>query len=112
MKTSNQINHRALVEALQRRVLEGPGETSAAVRQEAAKAAAGVSIVQDRSSDLARQIGEAANRVTDAQVASVVSDAGSQTAAFEIIAAAALGAGLLRWKQAINMLEEAGDAAE
>jgi hypothetical protein len=112
MNTSNQINHHTLVEALQRRVFEGPGETSPAARQEAAKAAAGVSAEQDRYSDLARQIGESAHRVTDAQVAGVVSEAGSEKAAFEIIAAAALGAGLLRWQQAIKMLEEAGDATK
>jgi hypothetical protein len=112
MTTSNQINHRTLVETLQRRVLEGPGETSPAARQEAAKAAADVSAVQDRYSDLARQIGESAHRVTDAQVAGVVSEAGSEKAAFEIIAAAALGAGLLRWQQAIKMLEEVGDATK
>jgi hypothetical protein len=112
MKTSNQIDHHTLVEALRRRVLEGPGETSAAARQQAANAAAGVAAGQDRYSDLARQIGESAHRVTDAQVAAMVSEAGSEKAAFEIIAAAALGAGLLRWRQAIKMLEEAGDAAE
>ena len=112
MTTSNQINHRPLVEALQRRVLEGSGKTSPAARQEAAKAAADVSAVQDRYSDLARQIGESAHRVTDAQVPALVSEAGSEKAAFEIIVAAALGAGLLRWQQAIKMLEEAGDATK
>ena len=112
MKTSNQIDHHVLVEALRRRVLEGPGETSAAARQQAANAAAGVAAVQDRYSDLARQIGESARRVTDAQVAALMSDAGSEKAAFEIVAAAALGAGLLRWRQAIKMLEDAGDAAD
>jgi hypothetical protein len=111
MKTSIQTDHHTLVEELRRRVLEGPGETPSAARQEAAKAAAGMSTVQDGYSDLARQIGDAAHRVTDAQVASVLSVvAGSEKAAFEIIAAAALGAGLLRWQQAIKTMEEAGDA--
>jgi hypothetical protein len=112
MKTSIQADHHTFVEALRWRVLEGPGQTSLAARQEAAKTAAGVSTVQDRYSDLARQIGNAAHSVTDAQVASVLSVAGSEKAAFEIIAAAALGAGLLRWQQAIKMLEEAGDATK
>jgi hypothetical protein len=110
MRTSIQIDHHALVEKLRRRVLEGPGETPPAVRQQAAKTASGVSTVQDRYGDLARQIGDAAHRVTDDQVASVLSKVGSEKAAFEIIAAAALGAGLLRWQQAIKMLEEAGNA--
>jgi hypothetical protein len=112
MMTSIQTNHHTLVEELRRRVLEGPGETPPAARQEAAKTAAGVSTVQLGYSDLARQIGESAHRVTDAQVASVLSVAGSQKAAFEIITAAALGAGLLRWQQAIKTLEGAGDATK
>jgi hypothetical protein len=112
MKTSLQTNHRTLVEELRRSVLEGPGETPPAARQEAAKTAAGVSTVQDHYSELARQIGDAAYRVTDAQVASVLSVAGSEKAAFEIIAAAALGAGLLRWQQAIKTMQEAGDATK
>ena len=69
--TSIQTSHHALIEKLRQRVLEGPGETPPTVRQEAAKAAAFVSTAQDRYSDLARQIGESAHRVTDAQVASV-----------------------------------------
>jgi hypothetical protein len=112
MKTPIQTNHHALVEKLRQRVLEGPGEIPPAVRQEAAKVAAGVSTAQDCYSDLARQIGESAHRVTDAQVASVLSVAGSEKAAFEIIAAAALGAGLLRWQYAIKTIEEAGDATK
>lgn len=60
--------------------------------------------------DLARQIGEAAWRVTNAQVASVLAAAGSEKAAFELIAAAATGAGLLRWQRATKALEEMSDA--
>ena len=60
--------------------------------------------------DLARQIGEAAWRVTDAQVASILAAAGSEKASFELIAAAATGAGLLRWQRAIKALEETSDA--
>ena len=48
--------------------------------------------------DLARQIGEFATGVTDEQVMSVVQAIVSEKAAFEVIAAAALGAGLLRWE--------------
>src|ERR1700730_13908035 len=35
---------------------------------------------------------------------------GSEKATFEIIAAAAVGAGLLRWRQGIKVLDEAADA--
>ena len=104
-------DHPALAEALQRRVLAGPGETGAALRQRVAARAAGGSAVENPYDDLARQIGEAAYRVTDAQVASVRAAAGSERAAFELIAAAALGAGLLRWRQAMKALEASDDAA-
>ena len=60
--------------------------------------------------DLARQIGESAAGVTDEQVASVLRVTGNEKAAFEVIAAAALGAGLLRWQQPDQVLEEATDA--
>jgi hypothetical protein len=43
-------------------------------------------------------------------VASVLAAAGSEKGAFEVIATAAMGAGLLRWHQAIKVLEEADDA--
>lgn len=43
--------------------------------------------------DLARQNGKSATGVTDEQVMSVVQAIGNEKAAFEVIAAAALGAG-------------------
>ena len=61
--------------------------------------------------DLARQIGDSAARVTDEQVASVLRATGSEKATFEIIAAAALGAGLLRWEQAMKVLDEVTNAS-
>ena len=68
--------------------------------------------IQDRSRGLAREvIIRGLHRVIDEQVASVVRATGSEKAAFELIAAAALGAGLLRWQQGIKVLEEATDAA-
>jgi hypothetical protein len=60
--------------------------------------------------NLARQIGESAGGVTDEQVAGVVRATGSEKAAFEVIVAAAVGAGLLRWRHAIKALDEAIDA--
>jgi len=62
--------------------------------------------------DLARLVGEAAHRVTNAQVSSVLAATGSEKATFEIIAAAALGAGLSRWDRAVKVLVEATDASE
>jgi len=110
MKPSNIPDHRALAEALRRRVLEGPGETTPALRQASAKRAAGGPAAQVPYDDLARQIGEAAHRVTDAQVAAVLSATGSEKATFEIIVSAALGAGLSRFEQAMKALDEVTNA--
>ncbi len=100
-------NHRELAEAVRRRTLEGPGETAVNLRQAMAERAAGGPAVEASYDDLARQIGEAAYKVTDEQVADVVKQAGSERAAYELIVSSALGAGLHRWRRGINMLEEA-----
>jgi hypothetical protein len=112
MKASIRPDHRALSETLRRRVLEGPGETRPALRQASAERAAGGPAAGTPVDELAYQIGEAAHGVTDAQVSSVLAATGSEKATFEIIAAAAMGAGLFRWRQAIKVLEEASDASE
>jgi hypothetical protein len=107
---SNRSDHLLLAGALRRRVLEGPGETDASLRQRVAARAAGGPPTEAPYDDLAQQIGGAAYRTTDAQVASVLPAAGSEKAAFEIIAAAATGAALLRWQQALAVLEKSDDA--
>lgn len=111
MKASNRPDHRALAEVLRRRVLEGPGETRPQVRQAVAQRAAGGPPSGSAFDELARQVGEAAHRVTDAQVGSVLTATGSEKATFEIIVAAALGAGLSRWQLAMKALDEATNAA-
>jgi hypothetical protein len=103
--------HHSFVDALRRRVLEGPGQTEPALRQRLAARASGGPPIEAPYNDLAQQIGEAAYRTTDAQVARVLGAAGSEKAAFELIAAAATGAGLGRWQQAVKALKDAGDAA-
>ena len=108
-KTPVHPNHRALADVVQRRVLEGPGETGAALRQAMAERAAGGPPLEAPYDDLARQIGQAAYKVTDEQVASVVERAGSERAAFELIVASALGAGLHRWRHGLKALEEAAE---
>jgi hypothetical protein len=75
-----------------------------------AERAAGGPAIESPYDDLARQIGESAAGVTDEQVARVLRATGSEKAAFEVIAAAALGAGLLRWRQGIKALDEVADA--
>jgi hypothetical protein len=110
VKESIRLDHGALAEALRRRVLEGPGETDPALRQAVAKSVAGGPAAKTPYDDLANQIAASAYRVTDAQVANVVAATGSEKATFEIIATAAVGAGLLRWQQGIKVLDEATDA--
>jgi hypothetical protein len=57
--------------------------------------------------EFARQIGEAAYKITDEQMAKVVEQAGSEKAAFELTMAAALGSGLHRFWRGLNVLEAA-----
>jgi uncharacterized peroxidase-related enzyme len=108
-KTPVHPKHRALADVVRRRVLEGPGQTGAALRQAMAERAAGGRPLEAPYDDLARQIGQAAHKVTDEQVASVVERAGSERAAFELIVASALGAGLHRWRRGLKALEEAAE---
>lgn len=110
MTRSVRPDHRSLAQALRRRVLEGSGKTSADLRQAVAARAAGGDPIDDPYDDLAQQIGKAAYRVTDRHVAEVVRVTGSDAAAFELIAAAAVGAGLLRWRTALEILEGSTDA--
>lgn len=108
--TASRPDHRALAEALRRRVLDGPGKADRALRRAMAERAAGGPAIEAPYDDLARQIGASAAGVMDEQVARVLRATGSEKAAFEVIAAAALGAGLLRWQQGIKALDEATDA--
>jgi hypothetical protein len=110
VRTAKRTDHAALAEALRRRVLEGPAATDAALRHAVALSATGGPPAAPPYNAPARQIGQSASRTTDLQVASVVSATGSEKAAFEVIVAAAAGAGLLRWQKAIDVLEEANDA--
>lgn len=107
MTVPTHADHDALAKALRDRIENGPAQSDRALRRAAAERAAGGPPMSDPYDALARQIGEASERVTDAQVASVRDAAGSDRAAFEIIAAAAVGAGLMRWQQAVKSLGEA-----
>jgi hypothetical protein len=100
-----------MAEALRRRLVEAPGETSPELRTGVAARVAGGAAIAAPYDELAQQIGEASFRVTDAQVAAVRAATGSDKAAFEVVMAAAIGAGLWRWDRAIAALVEATDAA-
>ena len=103
-------DHAKLVSALKKAALEAPALTLPQLRHGAAQRAAGGPAIDAPCDALAKQIGEAAYRVTDAQVALVLTSAGSEKAAFEIVAAAAVGAGLQRWDIGTKALREAIDA--
>ncbi|HEY4202017.1 MAG TPA: hypothetical protein VGM83_15800 [Devosiaceae bacterium] len=103
--------HERHAEALEEAVFRAPALTPPELRQQVgARASGGVAIAAPYDA-LARQIGEAAYGVTDAQVAEVLAATGSQKAAFEIVAAAGVGAALRRWKAGLGALREASDAA-
>jgi alkylhydroperoxidase family enzyme len=106
-KTPAHPNHRALAEALRRRVLEGPGVTEVVLRQKMARRSCGGPAIEPPYDDLAFQMGEAADKVTDEQVMKVVKTAGSEKAAFELMVSAAVGAGLYRWEKGLGALKEA-----
>jgi uncharacterized peroxidase-related enzyme len=101
-------DHRALAEVLRNRVLESPGVTDVALRQAMAKRATGGPALEEKAyDDLARQIGQAAYKVTDEQVEKVVQKTVNEKAAFELIVAAAVGAGFDRWQKGPSVLKEA-----
>lgn len=108
---STLAEHRQKAEALRARVGEAPGESDAALRKAAlARAAGGTPLAAPYEAMVAR-IAAAPYRVTDAEVAAVRAASGSDKATFEIVMAAAIGAGLMRFDAAMRAIEEAGDAA-
>ncbi|HEY1959425.1 MAG TPA: hypothetical protein VGH28_27630 [Polyangiaceae bacterium] len=100
--------HRELADALRARVTEAKGKTDSTLRTAAMNRAA----LAEPFGALVAQIDEAAARVTDDQVAAVREALGSDKAAFEIVMAAAIGAGLRRFDRAMRAIEESGDATE
>ncbi|BCJ34143.1 hypothetical protein Athai_16460 [Actinocatenispora thailandica] len=75
----------------------------------AARASGGPSVAEPYDT-LTRRIADASDRVTDAEVDAVRDATGSDKAAFEIVLAACVGAGLARWDAAVRTIEEATDA--
>lgn len=88
------------------------GTVSAAIREGAFALGAGREAeLPSPIGDLARTVGSASFRVTDAMVADVREAVGSEVAAFEVILSASVGAGLVRWGAASSVIEEAGREA-
>jgi len=100
-------DHRTFANNLHERIFEGPGVTDKILRQKVGKRASGGPNIEQPFDKLALTIGNAAYKVTNEQVANAVRAAGSEKAAFELITAAAVGAGLYRWQTGIKMLDEA-----
>ncbi|HEY2699118.1 MAG TPA: hypothetical protein VGJ45_26920 [Pseudonocardiaceae bacterium] len=93
-----------------RAAIAGAGVTEASLRTAVAARAAGGPPIAEPYDELARQIGAASYRVTDADVDAVRQTTGSDKAAFEIVLSACAGAGLARWDAAARVIEEASDA--
>lgn len=108
METSN--DHAARRVALEAKVA-GSAETDVALRTEVMARAANGPAIAKPFDGLARQIGEAAHRVTDEQVAKVRAALGTDKGAFEVVLAASVGAGLSRWDAAARAIKDADDAA-
>lgn len=108
---STDASHRELAERLRaqaRTVGAGaPGANAGAVDAGAGRPSG----LTEPFRTLAEQVGRASFRVTDAQVDAVRDAAGSEQAAFEIVMAASVGAGLRRWDAAMRAIQEADDAA-
>jgi len=97
------MEHQDFADALRAAVSADTGVTDTSLRT----AIAAGSPVDEPYDTLARQIRDVSHRVTDAEVAAVRDVAGSDKAAFEIVMAACVGAGLQRW----DAFREAIDAA-
>ncbi|TDP91856.1 hypothetical protein [Labedaea rhizosphaerae] len=100
------------VSALRSALTTEAGRTGASLRAAVSARAAGGPAIAEPYDALARQIGEASYAVTDAQVEAVRQVTGSDKAAFEVVMAACVGAGLSRWDAAVRAIEEATDAAD
>jgi hypothetical protein len=94
--------HAALRDQVLRSVLEGPGESEAAIRR---AAAAGTGVLDDLRV-LVEKIHRHAYRVTDEEVAALQAKYGDDQL-FEIVVSAAVGASRQRLDAGLRALEEA-----
>jgi hypothetical protein len=99
------MSHEELADALRLAVVSRSGVTPVSLRNAIYARAAGGPPVQEPYEALARQIGEASYRVTDAEVSAVRVAAGSDKGAFEAVMAACVGAGLSRWDAFVEALD-------
>jgi hypothetical protein len=110
METGSIDLHRVHAEEVRAAVVGAAGVTDAALRASVMARGSGGPAIAEPYEAIARQIGQAAYRVTDAQVAAVRTATGDDKAAFEIVMSACVGAGLARWDAAQRVIDEASDA--
>lgn len=97
-------NHNLMAETLRQRIFEGPGVTSSALRKAIGKRAIGETPIEEPYNEIAFQVGEASYKVEDEKVSNLIKKVGSDKAAFELIVAAAVSAGLYRWDKGTKIL--------
>jgi uncharacterized peroxidase-related enzyme len=107
-KMHGRSDHQVFAEALNKSVLEGTGKTEVALRQSIAKRVTEHAQLEEPYNTLALLEGNASYKVTDELIKEVVTKSGSEKAAFELIVAAAVSAGLYRWHKGLNLLRENG----
>jgi alkylhydroperoxidase family enzyme len=105
-KNTGRPDHRTFAEMLRKRILEEPGKTDTKLRQAIAYRTTGGPAIEEYYDELALCIGKAAYKCTDELIKKVIKNAGSEKAAFELITAAAIGAGLYRWDKGLSVLKE------
>ena len=104
-------SHRVLADRLRARVRD-TGSASAEIREGAFALGGGLeNTLRPPIGDLARLVGAASFRVTDAMIEDVREAVGSDVAIFEVVVSASVGAGLMRWDAASRVIEDAVDAA-
>ena len=109
-KIHGRADHKAFAEFLRKSVLEGPGKASVALRGAIAKRITESTPLEEPYYTLAFLVGNASYKVTDELIKEVATKSGSEKAAFELIVAAAVSAGLYRWDKGINLLKENGQS--
>src|SRR6185503_4422202 len=107
VKLSGHPDHRSFADALHQRIFEGPGVTDKVLRQAMGERATGAPAIDHPFDELALNISKAAYKVTDEQVTGVARAIGSEEAAFDLITATGVSAGLYRWQAGLRILQGA-----
>ncbi len=101
-------DHAAMAEALRARAVAAPALLDASLRKAAIERREPLPQPYEA---LVVHVADASYKVTDAEVAAVRQAAGSDKAAFEVIMAAAIGAAMVRFDRATQVLQEATNAS-